>query len=120
MDVRSETVAIPLAVDLDGTLIAADLLWEGLFQLLRKNPLYLFLVPIWLAGGGPARLKLEIARRVDIDAAGLPYRETLVQRIADERAKGRHIVLATGTPRRFAMRRFVSRGWRPMVGSSRT
>jgi len=102
MDVRSETVAIPLAVDLDGTLIAADLLWEGLFLLLRKNPLYLFLVPIWLAGGGPARLKLEIARRVDIDAAGLPYRETLVQRIADERAKGRHIVLATGTPRRFA------------------
>ena len=46
MDARSENNAIPLAVDLDGTLIATDLLWEGLFLLLRRNPLYLFMVPI--------------------------------------------------------------------------
>ncbi len=49
MDARSKKHEIPLAVDLDGTLIATDLLWEGLFLLLRKNPLYLFLVPLWAA-----------------------------------------------------------------------
>ena len=101
MDARSDSKAIPLAVDLDGTLIATDLLWEGLFLLIRKNPLCLFLVPFWLFKG-PAALKQGIAQRVDIDPASLPYRETLVARLREERAGGRKIVLATGTPRKFA------------------
>src|SRR5262245_46744862 len=101
MDARSDKNAIPLAVDLDGTLIATDLLWEGLFLLLRKNPLYLFLVPFWLLSG-PARLKQEIAARIDIDPVALPYREALIERLREERNAGRPIVLATGTPRKFA------------------
>ena len=101
MDVRSDRNAIPLAVDLDGTLIATDLLWEGIFILLKKNPLYLFLIPFWLAGG-PTALKQALAERVDIDAASLPYREPLLARIRAEHAEGRRIVLATGTPRKFA------------------
>ncbi len=101
MDARSDKNAIPLAVDLDGTLIATDLLWEGLFALLKKNPFYLFLVPVWLAGG-PARLKQEIAARIDIDPASLPYRQPLLERLRAEHAEGRKIVLATGTPRKFA------------------
>lgn len=102
MDARTDSTAVPLAVDLDGTLVATDLLWEGLFLLLRKNPLFLFVVPIWLVRGGPARLKLEIAARVDIDPALLPYRDEVVARLREARASGRTIVLATGTPRRFA------------------
>lgn len=101
MDARSDNQAIPLAVDLDGTLIATDLLWEGLFLLLRKNPLFLFMVPVWLASG-PARLKCEIAARIDIDATGLPYRDEVISRLREERANGRQIILATGTPRKFA------------------
>jgi 4-hydroxybenzoate polyprenyltransferase len=101
MDARSERNAIPLAVDLDGTLVATDLLWEGLFGLLRKNPLYLMLVLIWLTGG-TARLKREIASRVDIDPATLPYREPLLARLQAEHAEGRKLVLATGTHRKFA------------------
>jgi len=101
MDVRSEKTAIPLAVDLDGTLIATDLLWEGLFLLLRQQPLALFLVPFWLFHG-PARLKFEIARRVELDPASLPYRQDVLARLRDERGAGRRLILATGTPRRFA------------------
>jgi len=101
MDARPDRKAIPLAVDLDGTLIATDLLWEGLFALLKKNPLYLFLVPFWLAGG-PARLKQAIAARIDIDPAALPYRQNLVERLRADHVEGRRIVLATGTPRKFA------------------
>jgi 4-hydroxybenzoate polyprenyltransferase len=102
MDARTEQVAIPLAIDLDGTLIATDLLWEGLFLLLRKNPLFLFMVPLWLARGGPARLKCEIADRVDIDPAGLPYRPEVMERLRANKTAGRRIILATGTPRKFA------------------
>jgi 4-hydroxybenzoate polyprenyltransferase len=101
MDARSDRNAIPLAVDLDGTLIATDLLWEGLFGLLRRNPFYLLLVPVWLLGGA-ARLKREIASRIDIDPASLPYREPLLARLRAEHADGRTLVLATGTPRKFA------------------
>lgn len=103
MDARSDKIAIPLAVDLDGTLIATDLLWESLFLLLRKNPLYLFLVPLWFARGR-AVLKLEIARRVDLDTAALPYRKEVLERLHAEHDKGRQLVLATGAPRKFAER----------------
>ena len=48
------------------------------------------------------KLKQEIAARVDIDPALLPYRASVVQRLKDERAAGRQIILATGTPRKFA------------------
>ena len=58
-------------------------------------------MPFWLLSG-PARLKQEIAARVDIDPAALPYRETLLARLREERAAGRQIILATGTPRKFA------------------
>ncbi|MFC6489345.1 UbiA family prenyltransferase [Nitratireductor sp. GCM10026969] len=101
MDVRSERVAVPLAVDLDGTLIATDLLWESLFLLIRRNPLWLFLIPWWL-WQGRARLKCAIAERVELDPAALPYRAALVERLREERAAGRQIVLATAAPRRLA------------------
>lgn len=101
MDARPDNKAIPLAVDLDGTLIATDLLWEGLFALLKKNPLYFFVIPFWLAGG-PARLKQAIAERVEIEPESLPYREELLARLRADHAAGRRIVLATGTPRKFA------------------
>jgi 4-hydroxybenzoate polyprenyltransferase len=101
MDARSDNKAVPLAVDLDGTLIASDLLWEGLFALLKKNPLNIFLVPFWLLKG-PARLKQVIAAAVDIDPATLPYRPEILKRLREEQANGRTLVLATGTPRKFA------------------
>ena len=93
---------MPLAVDLDGTLIATDLLWEGFFLLLRLNPLFLFVAPFWVLQGGMARLKTEIAARVDIDPATLPYREDVLDRLRLERRYGRQVLLATGTPRKFA------------------
>lgn len=102
MDARSKRNAIPLVVDLDGTLIAADLLWEGVFLLIRRNLLYLFLIPYWIAVGGPCRLKNEIASRVAIDAEALPYRPELMARLKEEKANGRRLVLATGTPQKFA------------------
>lgn len=102
MDARTENAAVPLAVDLDGTLIATDLLWEGLFLLIRKNPLFVFLVPLWLARGGPARLKCEIAERININPEALPYREELLSQLRAEKAAGRRVILATGTPRKFA------------------
>ena len=59
---------IPLVVDLDGTLIKTDLLWESLARLLRRNPLRIFHVLFWWARGR-AFLKKQLASRVRIDPA---------------------------------------------------
>ena len=45
----------PLCVDLDGTLVATDTLWEGVLRLVLRNPLMVFAVFRWmLAGEGGA------------------------------------------------------------------
>jgi hypothetical protein len=74
----------PLCVDLDGTLIRTDLLWESLLALLKQSPLLMVLLPFWLLKG-KASLKHEIARRVTLDASTLPYDRALVEFLANER-----------------------------------
>ncbi|HWU51301.1 MAG TPA: hypothetical protein VN153_00670, partial [Tahibacter sp.] len=73
---------IPLCVDLDGTLIRSDLLFESALSLLRRNPFYLFAFVVWLAGGR-ARLKREIALRAEVDPAVLPYDERVIAWLRD-------------------------------------
>ncbi|MEM9315476.1 MAG: haloacid dehalogenase-like hydrolase, partial [Pseudomonadota bacterium] len=92
---------IPLVVDLDGTLIQSDLLVESVFALLKKNILYLFLLPLWLLRG-KASLKREIAHRVAIDPALLPYQPEFLSFLQAEHASGRRLVLATASNEKFA------------------
>jgi 4-hydroxybenzoate polyprenyltransferase/phosphoserine phosphatase len=101
VDARSDNKTVDLVVDLDGTLIATDLLWESTFQLLKQNMLYLFLLPLW-ALKGKGHLKHQISLRVAIDPAILPYRGEFVAYLREEHRKGRRLVLATGAARKFA------------------
>ncbi len=95
------TGKFPLCVDLDGTLIKTDLLWESLLALLKQNPLSLFLLPLWLFKG-KAHLKHEIARRVTLDVSTLPYDQDFVEFLSNERRSGRELVLATASHVSFA------------------
>lgn len=40
-----------IAVDLDGTLLKTDSLHESAISLIHNNPLNIFVLPLWLAGG---------------------------------------------------------------------
>jgi 4-hydroxybenzoate polyprenyltransferase len=95
---QPETPDTPLAVELDGTLVRTDTLHEGLVRLLKHHPLWLLLVPLWLLRGR-AFLRAELARRVPLEAARLPYNEPLVAFLTEERARGRRLVLVTGAHR---------------------
>ncbi len=99
--VRGAAAEPALVVDLDGTLLATDLLWESVIALARQDPGALLRLPLWAARGRP-RLKAEIARRVALDVARLPYREELLAFLREERARGRRIVLATASHRSLA------------------
>jgi 4-hydroxybenzoate polyprenyltransferase/phosphoserine phosphatase len=93
---------IPLCIDLDGTLIRSDLLVEGLFALAARNPADALLTPLWLLKG-KANLKHEVASRADIRVESLPYNQRLLDYLREQRAAGRHLVLATASPAKYAM-----------------
>jgi 4-hydroxybenzoate polyprenyltransferase/phosphoserine phosphatase len=86
----------PLCVDLDGTLIAGDLLYESVFALLRQNFLYVFLLPFWLLRG-KAHLKEQVAKRVRLDVECLPYHAEVIMFLRQEKESGRYLVLATAS-----------------------
>ena len=97
----SPTSAVPLCVDMDGTLILTDVLWESMMQLVKRDPLYLFALPFWLLGGR-AGLKREIAARVELDVAALPYNHQFVEFLREEQRQGRSLVLATAADEKLA------------------
>jgi 4-hydroxybenzoate polyprenyltransferase/phosphoserine phosphatase len=93
--------SIPLCVDLDGTLIKTDVLWESLVLLLKRNPFYLLVVPFWLLRGR-AFLKSQIAMRTELKPASLPYHEEFMKFLRAEREQGRPLILASAADSRLA------------------
>lgn len=94
--------SVPLCVDLDGTLIFSDLLWESLVQLLRRNPFFVVLLPFWLLKGR-AWLKRQIAARARIDASTLPYNKPFLEFLREEKQRGRQLLLVTASDRQLAL-----------------
>lgn len=97
----NKRLTIPLCVDLDGSLIHSDLLLETFLLLIKRNPLYLFLIVFWLMGG-KAALKAEIAKRVTLNPVALPYNHTFLQWLQVEKESGRPLWLCTASNYRLA------------------
>ncbi len=91
-----EPSQVPLAVDLDGTLIRTDMMWESLVRLLRKNP-FAALSSLFALLRGRAHFKQFVARRIQVDPANLPYHEPLIAWLKQQKASGRKLVLATAS-----------------------
>lgn len=104
---RSRTVPVafpvPLYVDLDGTLVAADTTLEGFFAYAKRG-VGPTLRLIWWIMRGRALAKSRLARVAPIDAAALPYRPQVLALIREARARGSPVILATASHRRTAQR----------------
>jgi len=96
MAVNAPSITIPLCVDLNGTLIRSDLLFESALLLIKRNPVYLLLMLWWLLRG-KAALKAHIASRVRLNPAGLPYNRDFVSWLKAERQGGRSLWLCTAS-----------------------
>jgi 4-hydroxybenzoate polyprenyltransferase/phosphoserine phosphatase len=83
-----------LCVDLDGTLIRGNLLWECVLALLKTHPLTLLFLPLWCLRG-PAFLKHQLAARVHLNPALLPYRPQVLDLLRKEKLSGRTVALVT-------------------------
>ncbi|HTZ58194.1 MAG TPA: UbiA family prenyltransferase [Acidobacteriaceae bacterium] len=88
----------PLCVDLDGTLVKSDTFVDSLMVLARRDPAALLHIPAWILRG-KAHFKSQVASRVNLDAAHLPYNVPLLNFLRDEHAAGRKLFLATGADR---------------------
>ncbi|MFY9514097.1 MAG: UbiA family prenyltransferase [Rubrivivax sp.] len=95
------TEDLPLVVDLDGTLTPTDTLVESVRVLAVQQPRALFRLPAWLLRGRSA-LKAEVAARASLDVRHLPLRAELLTYLAQQKALGRRIVLATAADRSIA------------------
>ena len=93
---------VPLCVDLDGTLILSDVLWESVIQLWDKPATALRAA--WALRHGKAAMKSVLAEKIAIDPAALPYREDLLAYLRAQHDAGRQLILVTATHRIIAER----------------
>lgn len=90
---------IPLYVDLDGTLIKTDLMFESLLLLLKKNIFYALVLPFWLIKG-KTHLKLQLAKRIDLPVSNLPLNTEFYSYLRGQKEAGREIILISGSSQR--------------------
>lgn len=83
---------LPLYVDLDGTLIKSDLMFESVLVLLKQNPFLIIAVFFWLLRSS-AYLKAELAKRVEVSISNLPVNEELLLFLKEEKKRGRKLIL---------------------------
>ncbi|MCL4184249.1 MAG: UbiA family prenyltransferase [Burkholderiaceae bacterium] len=94
-------IEVPLYVDLDGSVIRTDTLWESFASALRRNPLRA-IVALRALASGRAALKRRLAEIGAPDIDSLPRHEALIDWLREQRAQGRRIVLATAADRSLA------------------
>lgn len=92
---------LPLAVDLDGTLLAGDVLHEQLLKLLFQRPLLLLRLLFGLRQG-KAVLKRRIVSLMPPLAVALPFRKPFLDWLRDQKLEGRPLHLVTASDQHVA------------------
>jgi 4-hydroxybenzoate polyprenyltransferase len=87
---------IPLCVDLDGTLVKSDTLFEQLVRTIKINPLSILFIFFWILRG-KLYFKEKLNKITAIKAELLPYNNEVIEFIKDERNNGRKVYLATAS-----------------------
>ena len=93
---NSPQYVIPLVVDLDGTLIKTDLLFESANQFFTRHPFRLSTLFRSITQG-KSHLKAQLAQNYTADAAFLPYNHNLIAWLSEQHQLGRKIILATAS-----------------------
>jgi phosphoserine phosphatase len=90
---------LPLAVDMDGTLLETDVLAEGMRKVWRERPSGFLEALLRLAMGGRPSFKRRIAALAQLDIDALPVRSDFLAWLQSEKAGGREVWLATAADR---------------------
>lgn len=90
-------------VDLDGTLVRTDLLYETFAAAFFHRPLLTLFTVLRTLLAGPARLKAALCQIAEIDVESLPLRAPLVAYLEAQKQLGRALHLATAADRTIAL-----------------
>lgn len=93
---ENDDLNIPLCVDLDGTLLKTDLLYESVLYLVKKKFILILLIPFWVLKGRYF-LKFKLLEYVSPTISSMPYNKDVIGFVASEKSKGRKIILVTAT-----------------------
>jgi 4-hydroxybenzoate polyprenyltransferase/phosphoserine phosphatase len=86
-----------VCTDVDGTLLATDLLYESLLVAIKRRPWLLFIIPFWLLRGRSV-VKARLAEQAtSLKFEHLPLREEVVSYIKQQRERGCRIILASAS-----------------------
>ena len=88
-------------VDLDGSLVTTDLLWENVFQLIKQRPGSILMLAASTFKGRDW-LEDRVAGQIAPETAKLPYNQELIEVVRTKRAEGVQVVLVTGSVQRWA------------------
>jgi phosphoserine phosphatase len=91
--------SIPLAVDMDGTLILTDMSWVSFSKVIARRPWTLPGMLLKELTGQRAKWKRDLAERLVFDPSKLEYHVEFLDWLTGEHAKGRRMVLATASDR---------------------
>ena len=84
-----------LCVDLDGTLLHTDTMWELVAALLHHKPFFILILPFWLLKGRP-HLKHKLAQFATPQLVNsLPVNKALLKRIEEIKNEGHPLWLVT-------------------------
>ncbi len=83
-------------MDVDGTILATDLLHESFLAALKRDPRVLFLAPLWLCRGR-AFLKRKLAARAHLAVDLLPFNEVVIEYLKTQADAGRPILLVSAS-----------------------
>ena len=89
-----ESNSPPLAVDIDGTLIKGDLLFEAILRMAVVSPVRFLFLPFWMLKGRAA-LKRHVAIEAPLPDSSYCLNPDVIKEIESARAEGREIWLAT-------------------------
>ena len=90
-----------LSVDLDGTLIKTDMLYETFWSSF-SNDLLIPLKAIFAIFNGKAHLKEMLFNTSTIDVKTLPYNQEVIRYINSHRSNGGKVALVTATTQKLA------------------
>jgi 4-hydroxybenzoate polyprenyltransferase/phosphoserine phosphatase len=93
-DAAPSSAALPLVIDLDGTLIKTDSTAETLLDALRHDPSVLWRLPRKLSAGCPAA-RAFLAGKSSLDVETWPVHEDFLEYVRCQADEGRTVVLAT-------------------------
>ncbi|MEO0367785.1 MAG: haloacid dehalogenase-like hydrolase [Pseudomonadota bacterium] len=88
--------AVPIVVDLDGTLVREDTLYVFAFQLLLRKPWVFFILPFKLLKG-KAAMKAYMNTALAFNPSSLSFNQALIDWLRERKQAGHQIALCTAS-----------------------